>query len=280
MLAASLSGLASAAQPVVPLWPQDFLGNSTKPDEFVEKNNNISYNSVTVPSMEVFLPSPEKNTGAAVLVCPGGAYSHLAYTHEGTEIAQWLNKQGIAGIVLRYRIPTPKGEVRGRLPLQDAQRALSLIRSHAAEWKIDPERVGILGFSAGGHLSATTSTASQRTYPEQDTADKLSCRPNFTVLVYPAYLLNKESTKLVPEITISSDTPPAIMIHAANDPYTYKSSLLYFEALEKNKIRAELHVYAQGGHGYGMRGGLPSKSWPAAVSAWLNYEGWLKPRKK
>src|SRR5206468_9683787 len=146
--------------------------------------------NVTRPTLTVFKPSKDKDTGAAVLVCPGGGYNILAFDKEGTEVAEWLNSIGVSGVVLKYRVPRRKDLPKHQAPLQDAQRAVSLIRSHAGEWGIDAKRIGVLGFSAGGHLSATLSTNyDQRAYSPIDEADKVSCRPDFTVLIYPAYLI-------------------------------------------------------------------------------------------
>ena len=163
-------------------------------------------------------------------------------------------------------------------PLQDAQRAMSLVRSKAAEWKIDPERIGILGFSAGGHLSATTSTNSdRRNYEPIDDVDKLSCRPDFAVLVYPAYLLKDKSDELAPEVRISKDTPPVFFAHADDDPHSSDNSARMYLALKEAGVPCELHIYASGGHGFGLRQSEhPSCTWPARCAEWMKSQGLLQ----
>lgn len=267
----------ACAGEVISVWsgkpPGDF---PAKKSETV-KDAHIS--NVSVPTLEFFEPPADKKNGATVLICPGGGYSVLAYEKEGTEIARRLNEIGVTGVVLKYRIPTPARTARGVIPLQDAQRALSLLRAQAAERGLDPARIGIMGFSAGGHLAALASTSPERTYPPADEADAFSCVPNFTLLIYPAYMTKGELLDTA-RLPVNAKTPPAFLAHASDDPITVNSSLFYFAALRKNKVPAELHVYAGGGHGYGLRPPAhPAATWPACAAEWLKTSGFLTPAK-
>jgi acetyl esterase/lipase len=270
-----------AAEPI-PLWPQAApsdkgdLGpevNTTKPsDRLVGGKPVIRLGNVSTPTITVYRPPAAKNTGTAVVVCPGGGYHILASDLEGTEICDWLNSQGITGVLLKYRVPMRPNQKGYEAPLQDAQRALRLVRSHAREWQFATNRIGILGFSAGGHLSAVASCRfDQHTYAAVDAADALSCRPDFAVLVYPAYLTLKEQRDQVsPELTITSNTPPTFLVQTEDDPVHVEGSLYYYLALKNAKVPAELHVFAKGGHGYGLRPSGDSVShWPQLVEQWL-----------
>jgi acetyl esterase/lipase len=283
VLLASASG--SAIEPFVTLnvWPGEAPGEKgdigpeqlapERPEKPVDRIQNV-----TKPTLIVFKPTPEMDTGAAVVICPGGGYGILAFDLEGTEVAEWLNSIGVTGIVLKYRVPRRKDREKHDAPLQDAQRAMSLVRSKAAELKIDPERIGILGFSAGGHLSATTSTNfDQRNYEAIDAVDEASCRPDFAVLVYPAYLLKDKSDELAPEIRVSEDTPPVFFAHADDDRHSAENSVGMYLALKKAKVPAELHIYASGGHGFGLRPTEhPSSTWPARCAEWMQSRGLLE----
>lgn len=231
--------------------------------------------NVTHPTISVYRPSKDKDTGAAIVICPGGGYSILAIDLEGTEVADWLTSIGVTGIVLKYRVPARKDQPRYLAPLQDAQRALRVVRSHAVEWNIDPNRIGILGFSAGGHLSAVTSTNHDKSHYEPiDETDKLSCRPDFAVLMYPAYLI--EGDHLAPEIRVDAKTPPTFFIHASNDGWTPENSIRMYLALRQLKVPAEMHVYATGGHGFGLRpSDKPVCTWPKRCEEWMKSQGLL-----
>lgn len=233
--------------------------------------------NVSRPTVSVYKPAAESDTGAAVVICPGGGYNILAMDLEGTEVAEWLNSIGVTGIVLKYRVPRRKDLEKHEAPLQDAQRAVSLVRSKAAEWKIDPERIGILGFSAGGHLAATASTNfDRRHYEPIDEVDKVSCRPDFAVLVYPAYLLVEKSSQLAAEIRVSEKTPPIFFAHAGDDGISAENSIAMFLAMKKAGVPCELHVYASGGHGFGLRpSDNPCSTWPARCDAWMRSRGLL-----
>ena len=263
---------------VFPLWPGKPPGE-TAPEQ-AEYNaiqgqyihgDHLNIYNVWTPQIEVFPAPATNNTGAAVIVCPGGCYEFLSYTMEGTEMAAWLNAIGVTCVVLKYRVPARPDAQRGAIPLKDAQRALSLVRAKAAEWGIDEKRVGIMGFSAGAHLSVLASNAPTRTYDTVDIVDKFACRPNFAILMYSAYIFEKCG-----EIALTKDTPPAIMIHACDDPYPSESSLVYYRALRKAGIPAELHLYSTGGHGYGLRTtAYPCQTWPRNVTEWLKVNSWL-----
>lgn len=270
----------------IALWPGIAPGDKGNigPEKDATKHNPkaspgtevIRLTNVTKPTITVFSPPKDRNTGAAVVVCPGGGYSILAYDLEGTEICRWLNSIGVTGVLLKYRVPARAGRERYAAPLQDAQRAIGLVRSRAKDWGVDAKRIGILGFSAGGHLAATASTNfSERTYPTVDSADGESCRPDFTVLIYPAYLAEKGSpTKLAPEIKVGPDTPPAFIAMTEDD--AADNAIAYFVALRRQKIPCELHIYPKGGHGYGLRKSPNEVShWPDRAAEWLNASGWL-----
>jgi len=232
--------------------------------------------NVTKPAITVYRAAKEKNTRTAVLICPGGGYSILAWDLEGTEVAEWLNSIGITGIVLKYRVPRRKDRQKHDAPLQDAQRAMSLVRQHADDWDIDPERIGILGFSAGGHLSAAASTNfDRRHYDAVDSTDNVSCRPDFAVLIYPAYLI--DSHGLAPEIRVTDRTPPTFFAHAGDDRISSENSISMYLALKKSNVPAELHVYASGGHGFGLRPSVhPASRWPLRCEQWMRSRGLLK----
>ena len=241
----------------------------------------IKVENVTRPTISVYRPPQGKANGAAVVVCPGGGYWILAMDIEGTEICQWLNSVGVTAILLKYRVPPRKGRERYEAPLQDAQRAMGLVRHHAEEWGIDPKRVGVLGFSAGGHLSAALSTNNEvRTYPTADSADRESCRPDFTLLIYPAYLVpDNNMTHLAPEIHVTAKTPPAFLVQTEDDGIHVENARVYAQALRSAGVLAELHIYAKGGHGYGLRpSSNPVSHWPRLAAAWLTARGFLTAR--
>ncbi len=278
-----------AERPVIALWPDVAPGEKgaigPEKDETVHKPDAkprtevIRLGNVSKPTITIFRPA-EKANGAAAIVCPGGGYSILAYDLEGTEVCEWLNSIGVTGVLLKYRVPG-RGESRHSASLQDAQRAMGLVRSRAKEWNLDPKRIGILGFSAGGHLAAAASNTFQsRTYPPIDDADRVSCRPDFTILIYPAYLADHENVaKLNPELKVTGETPPAFVTMTADDPVHVENAYAYALALKNAKVSAELHIYPTGGHGYGLR---PSQNvvshWPDRAAEWLAAQGWLRAK--
>jgi acetyl esterase/lipase len=230
------------------------------------KNDKIlRYDEVTNPAIEVFLPDKAINNRSAVIVCPGGGYKILAYDLEGTEIAGWLNKLGFTAFVLQYRIPDKKEGA-----LQDVQRAMRIVRNNSQKWNIDPEKIGVMGFSAGGSLSARASILfNKKTYPPVDTSDSLSCRPSFTMLIYPAYLDQGPNLTLTPELELNKDVQPIFIFQTADDPYG-NSALVMAGALRNAKLPVELHFLSTGGHGYGLRPGkVAAETWPLLAEKWL-----------
>jgi acetyl esterase/lipase len=238
--------------------------------------------NVSMPTITVFRPAQDKNTGAAVVICPGGGYNILAWDLEGEEVAAWLNSIGVTGIVLKYRVPRRPEQPKDRPPpgpLQDVQRALKLVRARAEGWGIDPKRIGVLGFSAGGHLAAAAATNFDRlAYEEIDRNDVLSCRPAFAVLVYPAYLVEREKDELTPQMRVRGECPPMFFVHAGDDRIKAENSVQMYLALKRAGVPAELHVYATGGHGFGLRpSAQPCSAWPQRCADWLRAQGFLKP---
>jgi acetyl esterase/lipase len=262
-------GSYSQKNDIIYLWPGKVPGEPKEkmsPVREAPKGDNIiRYAEVTNPSIEVFIPDPALNRNAAVVICPGGAYKILAYDKEGIDIAAWLNKLGFTALVLQYRIPDKKEGA-----LQDAQRAIRIVRSNARKWNIDTEKIGIMGFSAGGSLSARTSTLfNKRTYPAVDEKDSLSCRPAFALLIYPAYLDEGPDRTLTPELQLTKETPPMFIFQTADDQYG-NSALVMAGALRDAKLPFELHILATGGHGYGMKSGsLAGTTWPGLADDWL-----------
>jgi acetyl esterase/lipase len=287
------AGSSPSVSEPIRLWPGTAPGDTgtlepekdtTKMDASRKRQDDIiRLGNVSTPTITVYRPAKDKDTGTAVLVCPGGGYSILAMNLEGTETCQWLNSLGVTAVLLKYRVPVRPGIERYVPPLQDAQRALGIIRHRAKEWGIDPARVGILGFSAGGHLTTVVmSNFQKRTYPTVDAADNESCRPDFALLIYPAYLTPaNDLTKLAPEVKVTADIPPTFMVMTWDDGVHVENVLLYGLALKAAKVPFELHLYPQGGHGYGLR---PSRNevshWPERAATWLKGQGWLAPRGK
>jgi acetyl esterase/lipase len=238
---------------------------------------------VTKPTLTIYRPAKEKDTETAILICPGGGYWDLYWQLEGEEVAGWLNSIGVTGIILKYRVPRhpdePKGEP-ARRPLQDAQRAVSLVRSKAKDWGLNPQRIGIVGFSAGGHLAIATATSfEKRTYAAIDDIDNISCRPDFAILAYPGYLKAKDKDELAPGLRIPAGTPPVFLAHGGADIISPpEHSVLMYLALRRAGIPAELHVYATAAHDFGVRPSEhPCSMWTESCAAWLRHQGFLKP---
>ena len=290
--------LLPAAEPaqVIDLWRGEIPGplskidgeerDLTKPeDKLIAGKRIIKLGHVATPQAHVFLPPAEKANGTAVLICPGGGFSILAWDLEGTEVAEWLNGLGIAAIVVKYRVPTgAHGEdsipapgdpsvtapMKSLGPMMDAQRALSLTREHAEEWHLDPKRIGVMGFSAGGETAALAAlSAGKRAYLRTDRSDESSCAANFAMLIYPGGLAKADGS-LKPNFRVTPESPPMFFAHAADDRVTCLSSTALFNALKLAGVPAELHIFATGGHGYGMR---PTESpitrWPDLAEKWL-----------
>jgi acetyl esterase/lipase len=287
----------NAQQKTMNLWPGGIPG-LVFTDSYVEKPTISEglitrFEKTTNPMIYIFLPPKETATGTAVLICPGGGYAALAFGHEGNAIASWLNDNGIAGIILKYRLPSDlimKDKSVG--PLQDAQEAIRIIRRNAVAWNIDPKKVGVIGFSAGGHLASTLST--HYTDKVYDVSDTVSARPDFSLLIYPVITMDASFThagsrknllgenpsdeaikRFSNELQVTEMTPPAFMVHSADDQAVpVKNSIEYYEQLVKYKIPSELHVFQKGGHGYGLGGSKDTQSaWPGLCISWLKASG-------
>jgi acetyl esterase/lipase len=300
-LAAQPSGWPpSAEHPTLALWPGNAPGaaadlpaeadTTTAKDNLIAGRPVVRLGNVSRPTLTLYTPKGH-NTGAAVVVFPGGGYSILAIDLEGAEVCDWLNSAGITCVLLKYRVPGSGPYPKSSAALEDAQRALGMVRSHAAEWHIDPSRIGVLGFSAGAHLAAALSTHfEQRLYEPVDAADKLSCRPDFAVIVYPGYLaLPDKGLAPNPDVNPSAGTPPQFIVQAEDDPVHVENATNYFLALKNARVPAELHIYAEGGHGYGLRRtdngtrpttGLPVTLWPGLVETWLETIKILPPSRE
>jgi acetyl esterase/lipase len=290
LLIVCLTAGAADVPRTLELWPGRVPGETvalppeadvSKPDcDLVAGRRVIVLSNVSHPTITIYRPEPTKDTGAAMLVCPGGGYWVLAMDLEGTEACEWLNSIGVTAILLKYRVPVTAGKHPESAPLQDAQRALGLVRAKAQELNLDPQRIGILGFSAGAYLAAILSNNhSARTYPVVDAADQFSCRPDFCVLIYPGDLTLKDRhDQLIPELPVSHrNTPPTFLAMAEDDSGRVETALFYYLALKNEKIPAELHLYPNGGHGYGLRRTAATvTTWPDRVTDWMKASGWLK----
>ncbi len=292
----SLAGLPvlfpTMQQPrVIPLYESVIPNSKPVPDKEYAENINGStliIHKVSRPTLSIFLPPKEKATGTAVIICPGGGYSVLAFGYEGTEVAERFNQSGIAAFVLKYRIPEDSTMVNKEIgPLQDAQRAIQIVRSHAAEWGVNPRKVGILGFSAGGHLASTAGTHFEKNYI--DNPDHISLRPDFMVLVYPVISfespyghMGSAHNLLGPspapekireysnEQQVANNTPPAFLVHAKDDgAVPYVNSTLFDEALKQHHIPEEIYLFEKGGHGFGMKNPTSTVLWMDLVIPWI-----------
>ena len=290
-----ISTINSMAQnTLIPLWPNDRIPNRIESNEkeVQEVDGIIRISKVQEPSIEVFLPSKSNATGKAMLIFPGGGYHILAYDWEGTDIAKFLNGKGIAGIVVKYRLPTSESlKNKHNVPLIDAQRAIRLVRSRAAEWNINPSEIGIMGFSAGGHLASTLGTHfNEEVYVSIDDVDKLSARPDFMALIYPVITFTQSSkhqgseTALIGEnpdvalkeyfsneLHVSSDTPPTFLVHASDDKgVPVENSLLFYKALNDKGVSVTLHIYPKGGHGFSLaRKDAHLRGWTERLFGWM-----------
>jgi acetyl esterase/lipase len=295
----------SAQQPVwqpspghtqIPIWPGEppdaraakgpESAETTGPESLVAGRPWVAVSNVSQPTITVYSPTG-KNTGAAVVVFPGGGYEILAIDLEGTEACDWLTSRGITCVLLKYRVPAPRSSPNwGAFPqspmaLEDAQRTLGLVRFHAAEWQIDPQKIGVLGFSAGGHLVAAISTHfKQRLYAARDAADSESCRPDFAVAIYPGHLsLDHKNLELNPAVPVTRQVPPTFLLQAEDDHVDdVDDSLSYYIALKNAGVPVEMHLYAQGGHAFGLRSTrFPITEWPQLVETWLETIGMIAP---
>ena len=278
-----LMALGTHAAPIgpIPLWkgtaPGDKGTLGAEYDTTTDKDNMIAgrrvarITNVATPTLTIYPAA--KAAAPAVLVFPGGGYRILAWDLEGTEVCDWLNSIGVTCVRVKYRVPARESPPPYVAPLQDAQRAMGMVRARAQEWKIDPKRIGVLGFSAGAHLSAALgANFEKRSYDRVDEADDSSCRPDFTILIYPGGTVR--DGKLAPEVQPRADTPPTFLVQTEDDPVHVESSLAYFAALKEVKVPAEMHLYPSGGHGYGLRpSALAVTTWPARAADWLRSLG-------
>lgn len=301
----TLPAISSAFEPLeIRLWQTTAPGSEgavavkeTFEERGTVENPNRRINGVTVPTITLYRPTKETNTGAAFIIIPGGGYSGVVIDKSGHDIARFLNTIGITGIVLKYRLPRPEGFVFDHdVPLRDAARAMRLSRHHAGEWGLDPNRIGVMGFSAGGHLASTLATRFDRVNADlDDPVNHVSARPDFQVLVYPVISFQESIThsgsrrNLIGEnpsmdlvnlysneLQVTVDTPPAFLVSTYDDKVKAENSLLYFKALRTVKVPAEIHIYEEGGHGYGIiPTGKPVSSWHHRMAEWMKQRGLL-----
>lgn len=291
---------ATAQDMTVKLWPEKIPGakkSATYHEETIMNDRSLPrVAKVTDPELLVYLAPREKATGAAVVICPGGGYGILAIDHEGYDIAKWLNEMGVSGIILKYRLPSDEiMEDKSVGPLQDVQEAIRTVRRRAGEWNLNPHKIGVMGFSAGGHLAGTASTM----YAEQvyTSKDDVSARPDFSLLIYGVLSMQPGVThegskrnllgnnvaqdmadRFSNELRIDANTPPAFLVHSADDDAVpVENSIRYYQALKKAGVTGELHIYESGGHGYGLApNGDTESRWPEACRAWMKKRGFVK----
>lgn len=278
LMVLALVNLGRCDEPaIISIWPGEAPGETadlgpevTQPNKPSEVPPVIRLTNISQPTLTVLAPAKEKRNGAAVVICPGGGYNILAWNKEGLEVGEWFNSIGVTAFVLKYRTPTAKRETPWQAPAQDAQRAIRIVRSRAAEWGLKPDRIGLMGFSAGGSAAANAAIKSEtRLYDPIDAPDQLSCRPDFVALIYPAYLVDPQG-QLKPDLTVTKQTPPMFLAHAFNDGVTCENSVQLFLALKKAGVPADLHVYSSGGHGFGLRPSEHAAStWPKRCEDWL-----------
>jgi acetyl esterase/lipase len=283
---AFISSALAADRPVIDVWPGRAPGETKDigPEEFraprgTEKPDVRRLSNVSKPTLTVYQPPEGSRNGTAVIVCPGGGYNILAWDLEGTEVAEWLNSIGITAFILKYRVPRRENFPNHEAPLMDGQRSISLVRSKASEFGLDPRRIGMLGFSAGGHLTAATCLRHQaRQYDKLDAVDEVSCRPDFGVLIYPGLVIDNTG-KLRPELQPSDTTPPMFLAQAIDDRVKAENSIVLAMALKAVGVPAELHIYDAGGHGFGLRKSeFPCHTWPARCAEWMEHRGLLARR--
>lgn len=269
-LSAAAATIAQTTRPAatVDLWPEGKMPGQPATQPESERPSRDAFHRITNVSRPTLAVFPATRPSApAMIVCPGGGYGYVVIDKEGTEIAAWLNAHGITALVLKYRVPDNRAGA-----LQDGQRAISLARANAAQWNVDPKRLGIIGFSAGGNLAAKTSTRfDERSYAAIDAIDRQSCRPDFAVLVYPAYL--GKDGQLSADLNVKADVPPTLIVHSEDDANYVPGSKIYAAALAEAKRPHEFLLYPTGGHGYGLRCERDARAWPDAALAWLGKNG-------
>lgn len=259
---------------ILPLYPEDNIPNAKRSSEKEEsiETDIVRIGKVQVPNIAVYLPSKANRTGEAVVICPGGGYSILAYDWEGTDIAKFWNSKGIAAIVVKYRLPSKQSQTNPHeVPLMDVQRAIRMVRYHAEEWGIEDNKIGVMGFSAGGHLASSVSTHFDKgSSSSKDPVETMSCRPDFSLLIYPVITMTAtyqhegsrvnlvgEDKKLMDyfsaELQVTPETPPTFLVHASDDKTVpVENSLVYYQQLIKQGVIAEMHIYPEGGHGFSL----------------------------
>jgi len=281
------------AQTKIPVWPNEIPNRINSDEQELAENNDILWISkIQTPEIEIYLPTRRNVTGVGVMIMPGGGYAGLAYDWEGTDMAKWFNTLGITAFVLKYRVPLSKSvENKEWVPLQDAQRAIRIIRSKAAEFRIDPHKIGIMGFSAGGHLASTLGTHYDQNIPfMNDEIDKVSARPDFEILMYPVISMKPDIThggsrdnligknpsqELVNtfsnELHVNAETPPTFLLHATDDgAVKVENSLVFYQALKDNNVPVEMHIFPSGGHGFAFGLGNPSlEQWLSLLEQWI-----------
>lgn len=272
-----ICSFAMAQQPPILLFPNGAPGETKRLKQVDDLSGSkvagcpvLRISDVSEPTL-TFYPAPaDNNSGATIIVNPGGGYNILAYNLEGTEICKRFNSHGVNCVLVKYRVPRREGREKHEAPLQDLQRAIAYTRSHAKEWNIDSDRIGVMGFSAGAHLAAMASNSfNERTYLAVDASDNVSLRPDFCVLIYPAYL-GGENFTISPELKVSEKTPPTFIVQTQDDKSHINSSLFYYYALKEAGVSAGMHLYPTGGHGYGLRNtGHTVNEWPYRVLDWL-----------
>ncbi len=277
-----LPGVTLKPSAVINLWPGQAPGETgaIAPERILPDRPRPfdQITDVSVPTLSVFLPPKEKATGTAMLVIPGGGLERLALEHEGYEVAQWLNDQGIAAFMLKYRVPARSKEQRWKVGLQDAQRAMGLIRAGATGWNVDPDSIGTIGFSAGGEINVMLSTYTERQYAPVDDADQQPTRPAFNIVMYGGGFADQKANELRPDILakINHDTPPMFIAHAFDDAAL--NSIILMNALKRANVPSELHIFGAGGHGFGVRdSGLPLAHWRELCLNWLSWLGYTDP---
>lgn len=279
---------------VLPLWPDEIPNHKKSNETETHKNETILWiENVQEPNLKVYLPTKQSATGKAVVICPGGGYHGLAYDWEGTDIAKWLNSKGIAAFVLKYRLPRSSSVIEGhKAPLQDVKRAMRLVRHHAGKWNISTDQVGIMGFSAGGHLASTLGThyEAEEDFLKTESINTLSARPDFMILIYPVITMkhpyaaqgsrnnllgNDPDDQLLEyysnELHVTKDTPPTFLVHSTDDEgVPVQNSILFYQALQKEGVYSEMHIYPEGGHGYSLAIGKGYlQTWPDRLYDWL-----------
>lgn len=263
---------------VLDVWPGKVPGETGQPTEekLTGQKGSRQLTDVSKPTLTVYRAPKEKDTGVAVIIAPGGGYRFLAWDHEGEDVATWLNSLGATGVLLKYRVPRRPDNPKAAL--QDAQRTVSLVRSKAQEWGLDSKKIGMLGFSAGGHLTAAAATNfDKRSYEAADEVDKVSCRPDFAVVIYPGGAIDRNKEKLNDDLPVTKETPPTFLAQSNDDRVGPENAVLLYLALKKAGVPAELHIYATGGHGYGLRpSNNPCSQWPKRCEEWLRGQGILK----